>query len=56
MAFEGVSMLLKVTKCMFVTDAMLATQLNSLIDEGEMDQLCVIKVKQYICNTLQGNR
>ncbi|KAL4223084.1 60S acidic ribosomal protein P1 [Mactra antiquata] len=35
---------------------MLATQLNSKMETGEMDNLCVVKVNQYICNTLQGER
>ncbi|KAH3857539.1 hypothetical protein DPMN_100149, partial [Dreissena polymorpha] len=35
---------------------MLATQLNSMMSGGEMDNHCVVRVKQYICNTLQGDR
>ena len=35
---------------------MLATQLNEMMTTGEMDNHCVVKVKQYICNTLQGDR
>ncbi|XP_052800689.1 replication protein A 70 kDa DNA-binding subunit-like [Mya arenaria] len=36
--------------------AMLATQLNTKMASGEMDNHCVVRVKQYICNTLQGDR
>ncbi|WAR01828.1 RFA1-like protein [Mya arenaria] len=35
---------------------MLATQLNTKMASGEMDNHCVVRVKQYICNTLQGDR
>lgn len=35
---------------------MLATQLNEMMQSGEMDNHCVIRAKQYICNTLQGDR
>lgn len=35
--------------------AMLATQLNSLMD-GELDNLAVIQVDKYLCNTIQGDR
>lgn len=38
------------------TDAMLATQLNNLMDSGEMDNLSVVKVDKYLCNTIQGDR
>lgn len=40
---------------MHVLDAMLATQLNSLMD-GELDNLAVIQVDKYLCNTIQGDR
>ena len=38
------------------TDAMLATQLNNLMDSGEMDSLSVVQVDKYLCNTIQGDR
>lgn len=36
--------------------AMLATQLNNLMESGEMDNLSVVKVDKYLCNTIQGDR
>lgn len=36
--------------------AMLATQLNSLMESGEMDNLAVVKVNRYLCNTIQGDK
>ncbi|KAJ8312756.1 hypothetical protein KUTeg_010129 [Tegillarca granosa] len=36
--------------------AMLATQLNSLMETGEMDNLSIIQVDKYLCNTIQGDR
>ncbi|XP_060085781.1 replication protein A 70 kDa DNA-binding subunit-like, partial [Ylistrum balloti] len=36
--------------------AMLATQLNSLMESGDMDNLAVIKVNRYLCNTIQGDK
>ncbi|KAL5017372.1 hypothetical protein ScPMuIL_006961 [Solemya velum] len=36
--------------------AMLATQLNDLMETGEIDNLCVVKVDRYLCNTIQGDR
>jgi hypothetical protein len=38
------------------TDAMLATQLNNLMESGEMDSLSVVQVDKYLCNTIQGDR
>ncbi|XP_052075679.1 replication protein A 70 kDa DNA-binding subunit-like [Mytilus californianus] len=36
--------------------AMLATQLNNLMESGEMDNLAVVQVDKYLCNTIQGDR
>lgn len=36
--------------------AMLATQLNPLMESGDMDNNCVIQADKYLCNTLQGDR
>ena len=36
--------------------AMLATQLNNLMESGEMDSLSVVQVDKYLCNTIQGDR
>ncbi|XP_061197079.1 replication protein A 70 kDa DNA-binding subunit-like isoform X2 [Saccostrea echinata] len=36
--------------------AMLATQLNSLMESGELDNLAVVQVDKFLCNTIQGDR
>ncbi|XP_046360245.1 replication protein A 70 kDa DNA-binding subunit-like isoform X1 [Haliotis rufescens] len=36
--------------------AMLATQLNELMEQNEIDNLSVVQVNKYLCNTLQGDR
>ncbi|KAK3084764.1 hypothetical protein FSP39_018496 [Pinctada imbricata] len=36
--------------------AMLATQLNSLMESNEMDNLCIVRIEKYLCNTIQGDR
>lgn len=36
--------------------AMLATQLNSLVSNGEITNNCIIRMKRYICNTVQDNK
>ncbi|KAL3856901.1 hypothetical protein ACJMK2_011607 [Sinanodonta woodiana] len=36
--------------------AMLATQMNELMETGEMDDLCVVRVLKHLCNTIQQNR
>ncbi|KAK3579832.1 hypothetical protein CHS0354_029562 [Potamilus streckersoni] len=36
--------------------AMLATQMNELMETGEMDDLCVVCVLKHLCNTIQQNR
>lgn len=35
---------------------MLATQLNEMMSSGQVDNMSVVRVKQYICNTLHGDR
>ncbi|ESO97542.1 hypothetical protein LOTGIDRAFT_208727 [Lottia gigantea] len=36
--------------------AMLATQLNELMENGKVDNNCVIQVERYLCNTVQNGR
>ena len=36
--------------------AMLATQLNSLITDGQIDEYCVIRVNKHSCNNMQGKK
>ncbi|KAK6183944.1 hypothetical protein SNE40_006506 [Patella caerulea] len=36
--------------------AMLATQLNNYMEDGLIDNLCVIQVERYLCNTIQNDR
>ncbi|XP_041348869.1 replication protein A 70 kDa DNA-binding subunit-like [Gigantopelta aegis] len=36
--------------------AMLATQLNEMMEEGRMDNLCVVQIDRYLCNTIHGDR
>jgi len=36
--------------------AMLATQLNSLITDGQIDEYCVIRVNKHNCNNMQGKK
>ena len=38
------------------TFAMLGTQHNNLCDSGELANNCVIKIKRYVCNTVQVNK
>ena len=35
---------------------MLATQLNSLITDGQIDEYCVIRVNKHNCNNMQGKK
>ena len=35
---------------------MLATQLNSLITDNQIDELCVIRVNKHSCNNMQGKK
>ena len=32
---------------------MLATQLNNLVCEGQLESYCVIKLDKYVCNPIQ---
>ena len=36
--------------------AMLATQLNGMVAEKQLDDYCVVKVKRLQCNTMQGKK
>ena len=36
--------------------AMLATQLNEKVTNGELEPFSVIKLDKYLCNTINGNR
>ncbi|XP_050714389.1 replication protein A 70 kDa DNA-binding subunit-like [Eriocheir sinensis] len=36
--------------------AMLATQLNSKVDTGEIKNNCIISLDRYVCNTVQENK
>jgi len=36
--------------------AMLATQLNGMVAENQLDDYCVVKVKRLQCNTMQGKK
>lgn len=36
--------------------AMLATQLNSKVADGEVTDNCVIRMNRYVCNTVQENK
>ena len=36
--------------------AMLATQQNSKVTDGSLAANCVISLKSYICNTVQGKK
>ena len=36
--------------------AMLATQQNSKVQDGSLVANCVVVLKQYICNTVQGKK
>jgi len=36
--------------------AMLATQLNKMVGNKELDEMCIIKVKKLQCNTMQGKK
>ncbi|KAI8504968.1 60S acidic ribosomal protein P1 [Branchiostoma belcheri] len=38
------------------SSAMLATQQNHLVNSGQLEQHCVIRLEKYICNTIQDNR
>ncbi|CAH1800586.1 unnamed protein product [Owenia fusiformis] len=38
------------------SSAMLATQLNSMIDNNELEKFTVIELQKYICNTIQEGR
>ncbi|KAK7474490.1 hypothetical protein BaRGS_00034244 [Batillaria attramentaria] len=38
------------------SQVMLALQLNNLMEEDKIDQLCIIKVNKFMCNTIQGNK
>ncbi|GAB1608186.1 replication protein A 70 kDa DNA-binding subunit-like [Argonauta hians] len=38
------------------SSVMLATQLNSMMDDGTLDNLSVIKVDKYLCNTIQNDK
>lgn len=38
------------------SSAMLATQLNNLVVDGEMETFTVIRLEKYICNTIQPGR
>ncbi|KAK7087532.1 replication protein A 70 kDa DNA-binding subunit-like [Littorina saxatilis] len=35
---------------------MLATQLNTMMENNEIDALCVIRVNRYLCNTIQQDK
>ena len=36
--------------------AMLATQQNSKVLDGSLVSNCIVSLKQYICNTVQGKK
>ncbi len=36
--------------------AMLATQLNELVNDGKLQPKCVVRLNEYICNTVHGRR
>lgn len=36
--------------------AMLATQLNELVNNGELEVKAIIRLDKYICNTIQETR
>jgi enterochelin esterase-like enzyme len=36
--------------------AMLATQLNELVNDGQLQPKCVVRLNEYICNTVHGRR
>ncbi|XP_066303050.1 replication protein A 70 kDa DNA-binding subunit-like isoform X1 [Branchiostoma lanceolatum] len=38
------------------SSAMLATQQNHLVNSGQLQNNCVIRLEKYICNTIQDNR
>ncbi|XP_064619964.1 replication protein A 70 kDa DNA-binding subunit-like [Lineus longissimus] len=40
----------------FQSSAMLATHLNHLIENGELDNYAVIKLEKFLCNTIQNEK
>ena len=36
--------------------AMLATQLNYMVNENKLDAKAIIRLDKYICNVIQGTR
>lgn len=36
--------------------AMLATQLNELVNDGKLQPKCIVRLNEYICNTVHGRR
>ena len=40
----------------YYMQAMLATQLNDLVTNNELQKFCVIKLDEYICNSVQERK
>ena len=43
-------------RCLVRTQAMLATQQNSKVQDGSLVANCVVVLKQYICDNVQGKK
>ena len=44
------------TCCFVIAATVVATQLNSLITSGDLDDLSVIRLDRFICNTISPER
>ena len=36
--------------------AMLATQLNALVDQQQLQQYCIVRLNEYLCNVVQNRK
>ena len=40
----------------YYMQAMLATQLNDLVTNNELQKFCVVRLDEYICNSVQDRK